>query len=120
MPPAKKEAGYFGVPLQNYFAWILTTFVVYVGAGLLWKRQRAGNNGDRALASLPVAVYALYAVSYMVPKPIPELQVVAVFAMGMPALLACVLTWLGEAKEVEEPEPVQVPRPRDLPPLAQG
>jgi putative membrane protein len=82
---------YFGVPLLNYGGWMLTTFIVYCGAGLIWRTDRVpGMMVGSGFAVLPVVVYALQAVNYMVPGRVAALQVVAVFAMGLPALVALV------------------------------
>jgi len=43
---------------------------------------------------LPIIVYALYAVRYIAADRVPALQLVALFAMGMPALLALTSIYL--------------------------
>jgi uncharacterized membrane protein len=87
--------GYFGVPLQNYFGWLLTTFLVYLGAGLLWRRTPVTAGTREKFATMPIVVYAFYAVSYTTPRHIPALEVVALFAMVMPALVALLQVWLA-------------------------
>ena len=87
---------YFGVPLHNYLGWLLTTFLVYLGAGLLWRDERETPEVTKGFPALPVIVYAFYALAYIVPRPTPALQVVALFAMGMPALLALMHVWLAK------------------------
>ena len=89
---------YFGVPLRNYAGWLLTTFLVYVGAGFLWRGRGVGREVSRSFAALPVAIYAFEAINYMPPSRIAALQVVAVFAMGTPALVA--LLQVGMRQEV--------------------
>jgi putative membrane protein len=95
MDPSMSAAGvwvwqqggpYFGVPLRNYVGWIVTTFIVYCVAGVLWRRPRVEERG--LFAALPVILYAVYALAYLTPKHLPALQVVALFAMGTPALIA--------------------------------
>jgi uncharacterized membrane protein len=86
---------YFGVPLRNYAGWLLTTFLVYLGAGFLWRGRSAGRWVSRGFAALPVFSYALDALSYMSPLRIAALQVVAIFAMGTPALVAVLRVSLG-------------------------
>jgi len=95
---------YFGVPVQNYFGWLLTTFLVYLGAGWLWRGEDRIAGVSKSFAALPVIVYAFYGLSYTMPRPIPALQVVALFAMGMPALLALLQVWgdLRTSKKVGE------------------
>jgi len=93
---------YFGVPLKNYFGWLLTTFVVYVGAGLLGMAEHRTRERTKIFAALPILVYAFYAVSYIAPRHIPALQVVALFAMGLPALLALLEVWFGREPMARE------------------
>jgi putative membrane protein len=84
-----EEGGaYFGVPLQNYFGWLLTTFLAYLGAGLLWRGKAGAIKVSNGFGALPIVVYAFYGLSYTAPRSIPALQVVAVFTMVMPALVA--------------------------------
>ncbi len=82
---------YFGVPLRNYFGWLLTTFIVYCLAGRLWKSTRLATPATRIFAALPVIVYAFFALRYVLAAGrFPELRLVALFSMGMPALLALI------------------------------
>jgi uncharacterized membrane protein len=88
---------YFGVPLHNYFGWLLTTFLVYWGAGLLWRSTSSRPSLlPRTFAALPVILYALDALSYMTPRRFAALQIVAVFSMGTPALAAILQTWMPQ------------------------
>ena len=97
-----EEGGpYFGVPLRNYFGWLLTTFIVYLSAGLILssKRSQLKRNGPqtdvtRGFATLPIVVYAWFGLRYVSAERIPALHVVALFAMGLPAMLALMLTYL--------------------------
>ncbi|MEI9965944.1 MAG: carotenoid biosynthesis protein [Caulobacteraceae bacterium] len=83
---------YFGVPRQNYFGWVLNTFLIYLAFNAT---QRIGAKADEppyrfggVFAALPVAIYVLFAVEYLMPGRMPALTVVAVFSMLMPGLLA--------------------------------
>jgi putative membrane protein len=86
-----EEGGsYFGVPLQNYAGWVLTTFLVYLAY-----HAATGDRGDvyrfgGLFAALPAVVYALFSLEYLVPGRFPALAAVAVFAMFMPGMLALV------------------------------
>jgi len=85
--------GYFGVPLRNYFGWLITTLLVFLGAGLLWRGKDKSSEVIDGFAALPIFIYAFYALSYVTPRGIPALQIVALFAMGFPALLATMQVW---------------------------
>jgi putative membrane protein len=89
----EQGGGYFGVPLRNYFGWLLTTFLVFLGAGLLWRGKDKAAEVIDSFAALPILIYAFYALSYVTPREIPALQVVGLFAMGFPALLATIQVW---------------------------
>ncbi|MGC2621260.1 MAG: carotenoid biosynthesis protein [Acidobacteriaceae bacterium] len=93
----EKGGAYFGVPRHNYAGWLLTTFIVYALVGVLWRsttpqtaQQTAPSSTfpGRTFAALPVIVYAFFALRYIATNEYPALQVVAVFSMGTPALIA--------------------------------
>ena len=94
---------YYGVPLRNYFGWLLTTFVVYWLAGCLWKTSRAKDSAMRIFAALPVIVYAFFALRYVLANSFPALRMVALFSMGMPALLALIQIFLVNREIPDEP-----------------
>ena len=96
----EKGGAYFGVPVQNYFGWLLTTFLVYWIAGLLWRRPNVLPGLTRTFEALPVFVYAFFAVRYIAANEFRALQVVAVFSMGLPALLALIRIGIGEETRV--------------------
>jgi uncharacterized membrane protein len=86
---------YFGVPRHNYAGWLLTTFLVYWIVGWLArfsepKPTAPGSvaSGTTLFASLPVMVYAFFALRYIGASRFPALQLVALFSMGTPAFIA--------------------------------
>lgn len=81
---------YFGVPLRNYVGWLLTTFLVYWVVGWLGRGEERRAAASKLFYSMPVIVYAAFTVRYVTPSHFPALQVVALFAMGMPALVALI------------------------------
>jgi putative membrane protein len=99
----EKGGPYFGVPLRNYFGWLLTTFLVYCGAGLIWRgtestvstaRSRPAAGVTNRLAALPIVVYAVHGLRYVTAGRILALHVVALFAMVLPGLVALMQTWM--------------------------
>lgn len=99
----EKGGVYFGVPGRNYMGWLVTTFLVYWIAGYLWRGDRSRAVGSRLFDALPVIVYAFFAVRYVASNSIPALQVVALFSMGMPALVALIQVGLDRKKtRIEE------------------
>ncbi len=83
---------YFGVPLHNYFGWVLTTFLVYLAFDLVdratAKRDGAAYRFGGVFAVLPVVVYTLFSLEYVVPGRQPPLILIAVFTMLLPGALA--------------------------------
>ena len=88
---------YFGVPRRNYLGWLATTFIVYWIAGWYWRSADRRHRVTPVFAALPVIVYATYGVHYLAPNRFPELQVVALFAMVVPGLLALIQLFLKRA-----------------------
>lgn len=84
----EQGGSYFGVPLHNYFGWLLTTFLVYTITGLLWRGVKRAEGASGLFAFLPVLVYSLLALRYVLANSITALELVALFSMGFPALLA--------------------------------
>jgi uncharacterized membrane protein len=97
------------VPLRNYFGWLLTTFLVYLGAGLIWRNTKPSASStaqiepgspdatiSQVFAALPIIVYAEFALRYVTAGRIQALHVVALFAMGLPALLALIEVCLAK------------------------
>lgn len=93
----EKGGGYFGVPQRNYLGWLLTTFLVYAITGLLWRKTNRIAGVTRGFAAMPMIVYAFFAVRYVASPWAPALRVVAVFAMGLPAMLAVIQVCLNES-----------------------
>lgn len=93
----EKGGSYFGVPLQNFAGWLLTTFTIYLVAGLVMGRQKgpfsedataSRSTLDRWFATLPVLLYAWFALRYITNEHQGAFHLIALFSMGFPALLA--------------------------------
>lgn len=86
----EQGGAYFGVPIQNFFGWLLTTVTVYACYGLSQRRMRL--SGVSAVPAwfglLPPVVYAMMTLRYIVENEGGVFGIVALFAMGLPCLLA--------------------------------
>jgi putative membrane protein len=86
-----EEGGpYFGVPLQNFTGWMLTTLAVY-GVYRVFERRSAPRPSGRTarwIELLPAAAYATMAAAYLLLETPGDLKLVTAFVMGIPALAA--------------------------------
>ena len=102
----EKGGAYFGVPRHNFLGWLLTTFLVYWIAGWFWQPAPQPTQAAKTFASLPIIVYAFFAVRYIASNDIPALQLIALFCMGVPAFVALLQTYLNnttDTKTIVEP-----------------
>jgi putative membrane protein len=85
---------YFGIPIQNYSGWLLTTFSVYLAYRWLarrWAGAAAIESGRAASAVwvLPVAAYGLMLVADLLSGAAPAgLVVIGPVVMGVPLVVA--------------------------------
>ena len=87
---------YFGIPIQNYVGWLLTTFTVYLAYRALERRFAPDPLGPvtTGIAALPVATYAVMLASDLLSGVAPAgLAVVGVAAMGVPVVVAVWRLW---------------------------
>jgi putative membrane protein len=90
---------YFGIPIQNFLGWLLTTFTVYLAYRAVEQRWAAGGPSDAgggavaggagdlspATAALPVAAYGLMLVANLLSGVAPAgLVVIGPLVMGVP------------------------------------
>jgi putative membrane protein len=84
---------YFGIPIQNYWGWLLTTFSVYLAYRWL-SRGWAGDGlaqsrADSVAWTLPVAAYGLMLLADLLSGAAPAgLVVIGPIAMGVPLVVA--------------------------------
>lgn len=88
-----EEGPHFGVPLQNYFGWMLTAFSVFLIYRLLETRlDSAPAHGmcSRLMISLPIGLFTLMAVvdTWLGYPEIEGLRLISPFSMGIPAFFA--------------------------------
>jgi putative membrane protein len=94
---------YFGIPIQNYLGWLLTTFTVYVAYMAVERRwseaaaaETAPTDMSPAVAALPLAAYGLMLVADLVSGAAPAgLAIIGPVVMGVP--LAWAVWRLGSA-----------------------
>lgn len=106
---------YFGVPRRNFLGWLLTTFLISWITGWFWRGADRRHSVSRIFAALPVILYAAYAVQYLVPGPIPELQVVALFCMVLPATVALIQIFMNRPATAHPWKQRSTDRPTPLP-----
>lgn len=79
---------YFGIPVHNFFGWILTTFTIYFAFRVFERNCKASDSFPRHVAILPVAGYGLMLVANLIPREPPELIFIGPIVMGIPIALA--------------------------------
>jgi putative membrane protein len=97
-----EEGGaYFGVPVRNYFGWILTTSTIYLLYRLLESARGIRPVGEMTLsiALMPVLAYGGAMTLYVAQAKPEALRIIAAYSMGLPMLIAtaqAVRTWLPD------------------------
>jgi putative membrane protein len=82
---------YFGVPVQNYAGWLVTTFAVYLAYRALEQRfsPPTGRPMGRGVAAMPVAAYGLMLFGDLASGVTPAgLFLIGPVVMGVPLLVA--------------------------------
>ena len=80
---------YFGIPIQNYVGWMLTTFTVYLVYRWFERRASVKPIGPltTALALMPLIAYGSIMISNSLAGP-DALRVIGPFVMGLPLIAA--------------------------------
>ena len=80
---------YFGIPLQNYIGWMLTTFTVYLIYRLFERRINPRPIGPltTAVTAMPLIAYGAVMISNSLAGP-EALRVIGPFVMGIPLIVA--------------------------------
>ena len=87
---------YFGIPIQNYAGWLLTTFTVYLCYRAVEQRAAPAALGpvSPGVAALPVAAYGLMLVSNLLSGVAPAgVAIIGPLVMGPPLALAAWRIW---------------------------
>jgi uncharacterized membrane protein len=95
----EQDGPYFGVPVQNFVGWLLTTFMVYLCYRLFERRFNPRPAGPLtvAIAAMPVTAYGAMMLSNMIRGEPAALVVIAPFAMGLPLIAAIERLWYHQA-----------------------
>ncbi|NIP62498.1 MAG: carotenoid biosynthesis protein [Nitrosopumilaceae archaeon] len=87
----EKDGAYFGIPIHNFFGWILTTFSVYFAFRIFESKTEEIKTGfGDFVVILPVAAYGLMLIANLIPGEPPELRLIGPVIMGIPILLALI------------------------------
>ncbi len=80
---------YFGIPIQNYIGWMLTTFTVYLVYRLFERRVAPRPIGPltAAIAAMPLVAYGSVLISNSLDGP-EALRVIGPFVMGLALIVA--------------------------------
>ena len=82
---------YFGIPVQNYLGWLLTTFTVYLLYRLFERARQPHPDGPvtNRIAGMPLVAYGAMMLSNVLGGGGPEaLVVIGPFVMGLPLVAA--------------------------------
>ena len=85
----ESEGQYFGVPLQNFAGWVLTTFTIYF-LYLLFERKttRHSSSLTKRIMVMPVLAYGIMMISNIVPGEPSALRFIGPVVMGIPLGIA--------------------------------
>jgi len=87
----ERGGAYFGIPIHNFFGWILTTFSIYLIYRIFESKTRSVENKvPNYSVILPVLAYGLMLVANLMPGEPPELQVIGPIIMGIPIIIAII------------------------------
>jgi uncharacterized membrane protein len=89
---------YFGVPLQNYAGWILTTFTIYLAYRFFESRVCIKPLGPmtKKIAAMPLIAYGSMIILNFLAGHIQQLHLIGLFAMGLPLFFAAVRLRYGK------------------------
>jgi uncharacterized membrane protein len=106
-PGSGSRAGpYFGVPVQNYFGWFVTTFVVYLAYRAMEQRVSAAPAGlvTARVAALAVGAYGAMLAAELLSGVLPGgVLLIGPVVMGVPIGLAALRLRLRPAPLAEPP-----------------
>lgn len=82
---------YFGIPIHNFFGWILTTFTIYLLYRIFETKSKPIEiKFSNSVMVLPVSAYGLMLIANLMPGEPPELRIIGPIIMGIPIFIALV------------------------------
>lgn len=85
-----EEGGqYFGVPLQNFGGWLLTTFTIYLVFSLTRQKSHAASelNLSQVIVFMPLIAYGSMMISNIIPGEPLALRYIGPIVMGIPLVI---------------------------------
>jgi uncharacterized membrane protein len=91
----EQGGAYFGIPIQNYVGWMLTTFTVYLLYRLFERTVSTTPVGPMTpiITALPLIAYGSLMITNSLAGGPAALQVIGPFVMGLPLLAASTRLW---------------------------
>lgn len=87
----EKGGAYFGIPIHNFFGWILTTFSIYLIYRIFESKVTSIKNKiPKYSGVLPVLAYGLMLVANLTPGEPPELLIIGPIIMGIPIIIVII------------------------------
>lgn len=92
---------YFGIPLQNFAGWLLTTFTIYLFFRLFEHKFHFHIKYEipTSVVLLPMMAYGFMMLSNVIPGEPPELQFIGPVIMGIPIVMALGGLWKNKNRD---------------------
>ena len=82
---------YFGIPIHNFFGWILTTFSIYLIYRIFENKTKPIQDQITNYSMIfPVLGYGLMLIANIIPGEPQELQIIGPIIMGIPIIIAII------------------------------
>lgn len=93
----EQGGSYFGIPIQNYLGWMLTTFSVYLLYRLFERTVslRPEGPGTIIFTIMPLLAYGSMMISNSLTSGLETLRVIGPIVMGLPLVAAFSKVWTG-------------------------
>jgi uncharacterized membrane protein len=98
----ERGGAYFGIPIQNYVGWMVTTFTVYLLYRLFERSVSPRPVGliTASIAAMPLVAYGSLMIANSLAGGPAALQVIGPFVMGLPLLAASTQLWQYARRQI--------------------